>query len=61
MLSVIFSYLEIVVDILFLVQDSKCLSVCLFVCLSAQEGRNLMNLVFRGAGHLINTHRGWGI
>ena len=28
---------------------------------SAREGGNLMNLVFPGAGHLITTHRGWGI
>ena len=28
---------------------------------SAREGGNLMNLVFPGAGHLISTHRGWGI
>ena len=27
----------------------------------AREGGNLMNLVFPGAGHLITTHRGWGI
>ena len=27
----------------------------------AREGGNLMNLVFPGAGHLIATHRGWGI
>ena len=28
---------------------------------AAWEGGNLMNLVFPGAGHLITTHRGWGI
>ena len=27
----------------------------------AREGGNLMNLVCPGAGHLITTHRGWGI
>ena len=27
----------------------------------AREGGNLINLVFPGAGHLITTHRGWGI
>ena len=27
----------------------------------ALEGGNLMNLVFPGVGHLITTHRGWGI
>ena len=27
----------------------------------AREGGNLMNLVFPGAGHLITTHRGYGI
>ena len=28
---------------------------------AAREGGNLMNLVFPGAGHLITTHRRWGI
>ena len=28
---------------------------------AAREGGNLMNLVSLGAGHLITTHRGWGI
>ena len=28
---------------------------------AAREGGNLMNLVFLGSGHLIATHRGWGI
>ena len=27
----------------------------------SQGGGNLVNLVFPGAGHLITTHRGWGI
>ena len=29
--------------------------------LAAQKGGNLMNLVFPRVGHLITTHRGWGI
>ena len=28
---------------------------------ATREGGNLMNLVFPGAGHLLSTHRGWGI
>ena len=28
---------------------------------AVREGGNLMNLVFPGTGHLITTHRGWGI
>ena len=27
----------------------------------AREGGNLINLVYPGVGHLITTHRGWGI
>ena len=29
--------------------------------IAAREGGNLMTLVFPRAGHLITTHRGWGI
>ena len=28
---------------------------------AAREGVKLMNLILPGAGHLITTHRGWGI